>query len=230
MKRVFAYCRVSTAQQIEGDGFERQFKAIDAFCQRQGWTTLRPIVQEQHTGSDQVQDRPKLFALLERCGPETSDTIVIERIDRLGRELIVNELFFAECKKRGIKVYTADTGEEQVNAEADPTRVLIRQVLGALAQWNKSELVKKLQAGRRRKARETGEACGGFRRFGHAKDPEQAAMERKTIDFMTERRLRGASYGDIVFDLMQENILNPSGCRKWSRSTVQHILRQEGLS
>jgi len=47
----------------------------------------------------------------------------------------------------------------------DPTRVLIRQVLGAVAQFEKSVIVAKLRAARVRKRRETGR-CEGRKPFG----------------------------------------------------------------
>src|SRR3970282_1778973 len=100
-------------------------------------------------------------------------TIVVERADRIARDLIVAELFFRECKSRGIEVYAADSGEELVNAEADPTRKLIRQVLGALAEWDKSQIVRKLQDGRRRKKAETGWPCGGPVVFGRKPGEEK---------------------------------------------------------
>ena len=56
MKRVFIYCRVSTANQIDGDGFPRQESACRAFAEKNGWSVLR-VFKEQQTGSDEW--RPK---------------------------------------------------------------------------------------------------------------------------------------------------------------------------
>lgn len=228
MKRVFAYLRVSTAQQVEGDGFPRQLDAVRRFCESKGWSVLRDF-REQQSGSDSVMDRPKLAEAIELCTPELGvDTIVVERVDRLGRDLIVSELFFSECKRRGIQVFSADSGEELVNAEGDPTRVLIRQVLGALAQWEKSQLCKKLQSGHRKKALETGRPCGGTRPYGDNKDPVAAAIELRALSVMIGSWVGGASLSEVSDDLLENRFPSPSGARRWSKSSIQFVLKQNG--
>jgi DNA invertase Pin-like site-specific DNA recombinase len=62
--------------------------------------------------------------------------------------------------------------------EDTPTAVLVRQVLGAVAEFEKATLVAKLAAGRRRKRRATGKEVEG--RKGHAeKRPEIVALARE---------------------------------------------------
>ncbi|MGD0948695.1 MAG: hypothetical protein ABSA52_14875 [Candidatus Binatia bacterium] len=61
----------------------------------------------------------------------------------------------------------------------DATRVLIRQVLGAVAQFEKSVIVAKLKAARIRKRRETGR-CEGRKPFGtKPREAETLALIRK---------------------------------------------------
>jgi hypothetical protein len=50
-------------------------------------------------------------------------------------------------------------------ADEDPTRVLIRQVLWAVSQFEKSVIVAKLRAARMRRRQQTGR-CEGRKRFG----------------------------------------------------------------
>lgn len=222
MKRVFAYLRVSTAQQLDGDGYERQRAACIRLADQNGWSIIR-FFEEQESGSIESLDRPRLLQCLELCG-EQFDTILVERVDRIARDLIVAELFFRECKQRGIKVYSADTGEELVNAEGDPTRKLIRQILGALSEWVKSELCRKLQAGRRRKVRETGRPCGGAVPFGMHADPHIRARERAIIQVILRLiTVEGYSLSEVARELTKLGYTNPSGGKGWARSTVSLI-------
>lgn len=215
--KVFSYLRVSTAQQVDGDGFPRQREAIARFAAAKGWTLAREFV-EQQTGTDSFADRPKLMEAMDWCGGNLGITVIlVERVDRLGRDLIVTELFFAECKKRGITVYASDSGEELVNAEGDPTRKLIRQILGALSEWDRSQINHKLQAGRRRKALETGLPCGGPRPFGGK------PSEREVVLFVWSKRGEGWSYQKIADRLEDKGFPNPKGGRMWSRFTVRKI-------
>ena len=57
-------------------------------------------------------------------------------------------------------------GADLTAADGDPTRTLIRQVLGAVSQFEKSVIVLKLRAARERKRGE-GERVEGRKPFGH---------------------------------------------------------------
>lgn len=193
--RVFVYTRVSSGQQLEGSGLDRQKESCRNFASAKGWTVLR-VFEESISGSVDQIDRPLLTEAIGLCTEAIGvDTIIVERADRIARDLIVSELFFRECRKRNIKVYAADSGEELVMSDADPTRKLIRQILGALAEWDKSQIVAKLQAGRRRKKAETGRPCGGPDGFGYA--PEEEA----TVRYILFRHRNGYSTRKIARSL-----------------------------
>jgi DNA invertase Pin-like site-specific DNA recombinase len=121
------------------------------------------------------------------------DTIIIERADRLSRDLIVSELFLRDCKEKNVKIYTSDSGEEIVNSNGDPTRTLIRQILAAVAQWDKSVICKKLQAGRRAKAERTGKPCGGPQPtpYGDRGGLAQKNVEREVLRTILNLRREG---------------------------------------
>lgn len=169
MKKVFVYTRISTEAQTDGGGIERQIAECRKFCESQGWNIVREFI-EQKSGTVSAFDRPVLSELVSLCGDAFDvNTIVVERADRLARDLIVSELFFQECKKLGLEVYAADCGQELVNAEGDASRKMIRQILGAVSEWNKNEIAKKLLAGRKRTAEKTGWPCGGKPAYGRGK-------------------------------------------------------------
>jgi len=78
----------------------------------------------------------------------------------------------------------------------DPTRILIRQVLGALAQYEKTLLKARMAAGRRLKA-ERGGFTGGIPRFGcsvvrHEYVP--LASEQKIVARIRVQRAEGARW------------------------------------
>lgn len=202
--RVFAYLRISTAAQNDGDGFPRQEAACRAFAEAKGWKVLR-VFKEQQTGSDDFTDRVQMAEAIELCGSVTGvEAIIVERVDRIARDLIVSEVFFRKCRERNIKVYAADSGEELVNASADPTRTLIRQIMGALAQWEKTMIVRKLTAGRAKKAAEQGRPCGGPVCYGW--EPE----ERRAVDYIVRRHVHGRSIRMIARDLRRITRKHPS--------------------
>lgn len=176
--RVFSYIRVSSVKQGSGDGPERQGQAITAFCKVQGLTQEGNFF-DLISGTVEGFDRPQLaelFRLVDNRaeGDSPISGIVVERMDRLARDLMVSEVLLGECRKRNLAVYSADQGSCINMAEdgGDPTRVLIRQIMGALSQWEKTMLVRKLKSSRDR-IRARGEKCEGVKRYGHFPGEQQ---------------------------------------------------------
>ena len=217
MKEVFGYLRVSGKSQVDGDGFARQENAILDFCATRGWTVIRFFKEEAVSGTVEGLDRPAFSEMLGLCGDQMPTTIVVERADRLARDLIVGELILAECKKLGVEVFSADTGEEMVNANSDPTKVLIRQILGALAQWEKSALVKKMRGARDRIRARTGR-CEGAKPYEMLNPSESAIV----ITWIVAARQAGNSFHEITKQLNLGDTKSPNGGR-WNSSTVHKL-------
>lgn len=221
--KVFVYLRVSTKEQLDGGGFERQLDTAKTMCVANGWTVAR-IFRDQQSGGNEFEHRAglqEILSLAGECNALGIDTVVVENASRIARDLMVQEIFLSECRKRGIKVYAADCREELVMAGQDPTRVLVRQILGALAQWEKSQTVLKLQAGRRRKAREQGFPCGGPKPYG------VNPSERAVVDEIFILRSRGKTLMQIRRELEERGFPTPEGNRVWMTSTIHRIYTRE---
>ena len=115
----------------------------------------------------------------------------------------------------------ADSGTDLTVGDDDPTRVLIRQVLGAVAQWDKSVIVQKLRAARERKRRDTGR-CEGVKPFG-AFDGEGKVIRRIRELRKKPRGRRRQSYQQIADELNAKGVPTRSG-RPWNRGTVHKIV------
>jgi len=109
--------------------------------------------------SGTLKDRPALTEMLLSFedNPDIIETIVIERVDRLARDLMIQENLLHDLGKHGVSVLSTTDGDL---LDDDPTRKLVRQVLGAISEYDKTMLVLKLQAARDRKRKETGKCEG----------------------------------------------------------------------
>ncbi|MBL4702619.1 MAG: hypothetical protein JKX85_15335 [Phycisphaeraceae bacterium] len=120
----------------------------------------------------------------------------------------------------------ADSGTDLTVDDGDPTRTLIRQVLGAVSQFEKSVLVAKLKAARDRKRRKTGR-CEGQKPFGHRPG------EQDTLAMMKQLR-RKPRKGERRSFAAIAKALNDKGrpCRKaaaWTAGSVHSAMKTNGL-
>jgi DNA invertase Pin-like site-specific DNA recombinase len=101
-------------------------------------------------------------------------TILVESPDRFARDLAVQLAGHDFLKNLGVALITATAPD--FFSEDTPTAVLVRQVLGAIAQFEKASLVAKRKAARDRKIAQ-GIKCGG-RRSHAERDPHLVAAAK----------------------------------------------------
>jgi len=156
MTKAYAYCRCSGVGQISGDTWERQIGAINAYAAVHGFEVVRVFRDEGVSGT--LADRPGLGELLLSLAENGVKTVLIEKLDRLARDLMVSEMIVADFQKQGFNLVSVHEGDDLLSS--DPTRVLIRQIFSAFAAYEKSMLVLKLKAARDR-IRASGKRCEG---------------------------------------------------------------------
>lgn len=217
-----SYLRVSGKGQIEGDGFDRQRDAIARFAAGRGFELLEEYRDEGVSGTKELADRPGLAALLDRIESNGVKVVIVERADRLARDLMVNEVIVDQLTRAGARVLTSD-GADLTSADGDPTRTLIRQVLGAVAQFDKSVVVLKLRAARDRKRRREGR-CEGRKPFG-SRPGEVATLERIRQLRRKPKGLPRLSIAAIAAALNSEGHATRTG-KPWAPGTVHAILQR----
>lgn len=212
--RVLAYLRVSTKSQLDGDGFIRQRSAIDNYVTDNNLQVVE-YYEEQVSGTIDWTNRPAWCLMMDRIHPLGITTIVIERLDRLARELFVQEYILRDLRKHGITLLTTaseDTGE------SDPTRVLIRQILGAVAQYDRTMIIRRMKVAKDRIRAATGR-CEGPLPYG------STPYEAGNVEYMRQLRDNGLSYTAIAVALKQNDIPTRNN-KKWYGRTVYNVLNQ----
>jgi len=200
---------------MDGDGPQRQMDAIKNFCTAQNLSLLATFTEEGVSGSVEGMERESFSNMVSMIVHKGDvGAVVVERLDRLARDLMVSEILLKELRSRGIKVFAADQGVliDMANEQGDPTRKLIRQIIGALAEWEKSQLVLKLRIARERKKAQ-GFRMGGYQPYG------QNQNERTIVGLI--KLWRGQKF---TFERIAA-LLNESGFRTrvnglWSRGRV----------
>ncbi|MGI9070490.1 MAG: recombinase family protein [Bryobacteraceae bacterium] len=211
--KAFAYIRVSGRGQIEGDGFERQTHAIKKHAATNEIKIVTWFREEGVSGTVENMDRPAWRDLMAALHSDGVRNVCIEKLDRLARDLMVQESAIADLRRNGFNLISA---QEPDLMASDPTRVLMRQMLGAFAQYDKSQIVSKLRGARMRKKAQTGR-CEGRKPFGYYKG------ENTAITRMKQLRAEGFGFDRIAARLNAEQIPTRTG-KPWHGFVVNGIL------
>jgi DNA invertase Pin-like site-specific DNA recombinase len=213
MTKAFAYIRVSGKGQLKGDGFPRQAQAIKNYSTEHDLKVVEVFREEGVAGNKESMDRPAWAAMMTALLGNGVKTIIIEKLDRLARDLMVQEATIANLAKNGITLISVAEPDLMAN---DPTRILMRQLMGAVAQYDKSQIVSKLRGARIRKRAAEGR-CEGRKPFGRD-EAEQAAITR-----MKELRAKGLAFDRIAEQLNAEWVPTRTG-KRWHGVVVNRIL------
>jgi DNA invertase Pin-like site-specific DNA recombinase len=176
-KTAVAYLRTSSAANVgaDKDSDKRQRAAIAGFARRAGFSLVDEFYDAAVSGADPVDQRPGFAQMLQRLAANGAKIIIVESPDRFARDLAVQLAGHDMLKALGISIIPASAPD--FFTEDTPTAVLVRQVLGAIAQFEKASAVAKLAAARKRK-RESAGRCEGRKPLSETR-PEVVALARK---------------------------------------------------
>lgn len=223
--RVIAYVRVSTEKQLDGNGLDVQRDAVRAWARANGHRIILIFTEEGVSGK--LEERPALAEALRALKDGQADGIVVPKLDRLARDLVVQEQLIAEVWRMGAAVFSAVSSEADylVDDQADPSRKLIRQVLGAVSEYERAMIALRLRSGRARKAASGGYAYGAPAFGQKAVDKQLTADtdEQDALARMVELADDGKSLREICAKLEEEGHRPKRGDR-WHPTTVNRCL------
>jgi DNA invertase Pin-like site-specific DNA recombinase len=220
--KAVAYMRTSSMTNVgaDKDSERRQQAAISGFAKARGIMIAEWFYDPAVSGVDPIETRPGFAALLDRIEGNAIRVVLIEDSTRFARDLIAQELGVLLLIKRGVRVVTA-AGDDLTDT-SDPSRVMMRQIAGAFAQYEKARLVARLKRSRDRRKAKTGK-CGGRRSHAEAR-PEVVALVKK----LRRKRPKGVqrSLREIAAELESRGYLNERGGR-FSATSVANMLAQK---
>jgi len=158
-----AYLRTSSAANVGGDSDTRQRLAIAQYAQANGIKLVGEYYDAAVSGADPVETRPGFAQMLDRIEGSGVRLVIVEDASRFARDLVAQELGVLLMRQRGVRVVTA--GGDDLTDTSDPTRIMMRQIAGAFAQYEKTRLVSKLRVARDRKSQAIGKRVEGKKGF-----------------------------------------------------------------
>jgi DNA invertase Pin-like site-specific DNA recombinase len=215
--KAFAYLRVSGKGQVAGDGFPRQMAAIQAYAAANGITIARVYREKGVSGSADGMDRPAWVEMIGCILANGVRKVIIERLDRLARDLMIQEHILQDLHQRGITLISV---AEPDLCSDDPSRKLMRQIMGAIAEYDRRMVVLKLRGARQRMRMREGR-CEGAKPYG-VRDGEAETLQR-----IQSMRAAGDSFQAIAAALNSEGIPPRRGLR-WHPYAVSRIANRKG--
>jgi DNA invertase Pin-like site-specific DNA recombinase len=258
----YSYVRFSTGEQAKGDSERRQNANFEACCKRRGLTPAADSFTDRGRSGfkgEHLNDTGELrrfLRLVESGEIEPGSTLVVESLDRLGRQ-DVEEAFgvFSSILGAGIRIVTMGKGEgEREYVKGGGMVPLIMSILEMSRahgeSQRKSELVGAAYENKRDSARKymqpMGKTCPlwlrlkqGWRDYathGSAYDeiPERADVVRRIFQLAIE----GYGKGVIANKLNEERIpsfkddnekLKAKGLYGWGASSVDKVLKNKAV-
>lgn len=213
--RAVTYLRVSTASQIDGDGFPRQRDACEAYARTHGIEIVGEYRDEACSGCTDADAREAYGEMIARIAGNGVRLVLVEAQHRLARHLVISETMLDGLRRLGVRVIEATTGADLTD-DSDPGRILIRQLLAVVNAYERNVLVGRLHKARKR-IRATGARCEGATAYG-SRPGEEIGLARLLDLVHAERQ----SYRRAAATLNAEMIPTRSG-KPWSAGSVQSV-------
>ncbi len=225
-KRAIGYARVSTSEQLEGYGLDVQEEAVRTYCRDRELRLIDVTRDEGESGANGLEDRVGLAAALARLEAGEADVLVVPRLDRLARDLLVQETVIRRLEQVDRAVLSVS---EPDIANGDPTRVLVRQLLGAIAQYEAAVIRGRMLAGKAKKIAKGGYGGGrpAYGKRAQAGELVDDADEARLVERVRQLRAKGCSYRQVC-DALEAEGFSPRRGALWQPAVVRRIAKRVG--
>jgi site-specific DNA recombinase len=228
--KVALYARVSTERQAERGTIGSQLQVLREHVTAGGDELAGEYVDDGQSGAR--LDRPGLDALRDAAEAGLFESVWCLSPDRLARAYAYQVLVLDELARFGVTVRFTDAPDL---AAGDPQAVLLTQVQGVIAEYEKAKIAERYRRGKLFRARAgeitTWKAAYGYRRVARTGgvpahleiyEPEAAVVRRIFTD-----RTAGITVREICRRLNADRVPSPAGNATWAHSTLCRLLRNE---
>jgi Site-specific recombinases, DNA invertase Pin homologs len=219
-KKAIAYYRVSTELQKEEGTIEVQKMKVREFALKNEYLIVSEFSDDGFSGG--LSDRPGLKELLDSLSTTEAEHIIIYKLDRLARDLYIQEGLIKEFNKNSKQLIS--TLEPDLDG-SDPFRKAFRQMLGVFSEFEKAMIAIRLEGGRERKAKNGG--WHGGKIYGYDNNEGSLIInknEAETIQLIFKLRKSKKSFKFIANELTKNNTPTKRGKDKWSASTIKKMI------
>ncbi|MDP9159049.1 MAG: recombinase family protein [Acidobacteriota bacterium] len=215
-RRAFGYCRVSSVGQSaeDRDGLVRQETAIKKWAAANNVRIIKWF-RDSVSGTKDLENRPALQALMTALHSNGTRLVLIEKLDRLARNLMIQESIIADMQRNQFEIVSV---AEPDLCSSDPTRVLLRQMMGAFSEYERKMIVLKLRGARQRAKANRKDYKEGRKPYG------DRLGENEVIERIKSLRAAGHTLAKITEILNREKI--PARDGMWYPTSISNVLKR----
>jgi site-specific DNA recombinase len=225
MEKIVVYCRTSTDNQKKEGTITIQHQALKEFANKKGFEIVKSFSDDGVSGG--LEDRDglaQMFSFLESKENKEVKTVAIWKLDRLARDLYIQEHLIKKLESLGVKLIS--TKEPDLDSN-DPMRKAFRQFMGIVSELEKSFITMRLKAGRINKIKNKKQYTGGGIPHGYEisdGDLQISGTCAPTVLQIFKMKKQRNSLRDIARELNTQGVLTPRGGSQWYASTIRYIL------
>ena len=227
LKRVAAYCRVSTDSEDQLNSYNSQVQYYTDFIKQNSEWTLAGIYADEAITGTQVDRRIDFQRLINDCINGDIDMVITKSISRFARNTLDTLKYVRKLKEYNVAVFFE---EENINTLTMDGELLLT-ILSSVAQQEVENISANVKKGLRMKM-ERGELVGFQGCLGYDYDPETKSIsvnekEAEIVRYIFKRYLEGVGGKVISRELQEMGYLSPRGHKKWTETTVVGIIKNE---
>lgn len=217
------YLRVSTSgQAIKGFGLDVQEQQCREWIEANGGGEIVAVIRDEGvSGLKESLERPGLAEAIGLLEDGNANVIIASSMSRYGRTLTVQEHLLQTAWAAGAAVVTAEDGEVPRDDPYDGMRKLVRQITGAVFEYERTAIVNRLRLGRAAKKKQGGHAVGRYP-FGLSKEGP-VEREQMVIGVAMALRNTGHTYKQVADELNRRGPEFAPRSGTWHVSGIQRI-------
>ena len=220
MGRIALYCRVSTDDQAERNTIEAQRDFLRDYARLYSHTITGEYFDEGISGTVPLAQRPGGAALLLDAKYKCFESVVVYRLDRLGRSLMAIMDAYQQFESFNVVIRSATEPFDT----SSPFGKFLFQFLGSLAELERSTINERMTLGRIRVAK-NGKWASGTPPFGYMVDDEGRLTPSTHV-------IAGQTDAEIVHDLFTRIAQGSTSIQEAMRFTALGVprLKREGTT
>lgn len=225
MKRIAAYCRVSTDKTDQANSFENQQHYFRNYIQQHPNWELFALYTDEGISGTSTYKRYGFNQMISDAKNNCFDYILTKEVSRFARNTVDTLQYTRELKQLGIGVYFTIDQIDTLSPDAE----LRLTIMASLAQEESRKTSERVKWGQKRRM-EQGIVFGRDLLGYHVQNgtlylKEEEALIVRSIFY--KFLIEGKSTSAIAHELTENNIPLPSHMTKWSSTAISRILQNE---